>query len=66
MGRHVCRPTACRLGCNHPSGDPSPSREDREVTERLKQASELMGIKLLDHIVFGKEGFHSFAEAGEL
>jgi DNA repair protein RadC len=51
---------------NHPSGDPSPSREDREVTERLKKASELMGIKLLDHIVFGKEGFHSFAEAGEL
>jgi DNA repair protein RadC len=51
---------------NHPSGDPSPSREDRDVTERLKKASELMGIKLLDHIVFGKEGFHSFAEAGEL
>ena len=35
---------------NHPSGDPSPSREDRDVTERLKKASELMGIKLLDHI----------------
>ena len=51
---------------NHPSGDPTPSREDREVTERLKKASELLGIRLLDHIVFGREGFHSFAEAGEL
>ena len=51
---------------NHPSGDPTPSGEDREVTERLKKASELIGIQLLDHIVFGREGFHSFAEAGEL
>jgi DNA repair protein RadC len=37
-----------------------------DVTDRLKKASELMGIQLLDHIVFGREGFHSFAEAGEL
>ena len=58
--------TAFILVHNHPSGTPDPSAEDREVTKRIKAASELMGIRLLDHIVIGCEGFYSFAEAGEL
>jgi len=51
---------------NHPSGDSKPSEEDRAVTKRLKEAGDLLGFRLLDHVVFGAEIFHSFAEAGEL
>jgi len=38
---------------NHPSGDPTPSMEDRRITERLRRAGELMGITLLDHVIIG-------------
>lgn len=38
---------------NHPSGDPTPSREDIETTKRLHEAGEILGIKVLDHIVIG-------------
>ena len=51
---------------NHPSGDPTPSAEDRAITERLKQAGELLGIRLLDHVVLGHASYHSFVDAGEL
>ncbi len=44
---------------NHPSGDPMPSKEDEEVTQRLIEAGKLMGIKLLDHVIIGEGGFHS-------
>ena len=54
------------LGHNHPSGDPTPSREDHEVTERLVAAGELMGIRVLDHVVVAEHGYHSFQEAGDL
>ncbi|HLQ36435.1 MAG TPA: DNA repair protein RadC [Planctomycetota bacterium] len=47
---------------NHPSGDPSPSIEDRKVTQRLRGAAELLGIELLDHVVVGLDRFFSFAE----
>ncbi len=47
---------------NHPSGDPSPSAEDRAVTERLRCAGELVGIEVLDHVVVGSDRFYSFAE----
>jgi DNA repair protein RadC len=50
---------------NHPSGDPTPSREDKECTNRLVKAGELLGVRVLDHIVFGEEYF-SFADAGML
>lgn len=46
---------------NHPSGDPTPSPEDRMVTERLRQAGELLGIELLDHVVIGEDRYFSFA-----
>ena len=49
---------------NHPSGDPTPSREDMEVTKRIVQAGEIIGIKVLDHIVIGDSGFFSLKEKG--
>lgn len=49
---------------NHPSGDPTPSRQDREVTERLKRSGELLGITVIDHIIVAKENTVSLAECG--
>ena len=46
----------------HPSGDPTPSREDMLLTERIRQAGELIGIELLDHIVMGDNCYISFSE----
>jgi len=51
---------------NHPSGDPTPSREDREITRRLRDAGDLMGVKVLDHIIIGDGGFVSFSAQGML
>ncbi len=51
---------------NHPSGDPSPSREDMEVTKRLVEGSGILGIKILDHIVVGENSYFSFKEKGLL
>ena len=49
---------------NHPSGDPLPSRQDVELTTRLRQVGELCGIGVLDHVVVATGGFVSFAERG--
>ena len=51
---------------NHPSGDPSPSDEDVAVTRRLVHASEVLGIRILDHVVIGDGSYASFREAGLL
>lgn len=51
---------------NHPSGDPAPSREDREVTDQLASAGQLVGIPVLDHVVIGDGRYVSFVEAGLL
>ncbi len=51
---------------NHPSGDPTPSAEDREVTEQLAAAGRIVGIPVLDHIVIGDGHYASFSEAGWL
>lgn len=51
---------------NHPSGQVKPSAEDREVTKRLAEVGELLGIRLLDHVVVSAHTFHSFADSGEL
>jgi len=48
---------------NHPSGDPAPSREDRDCTRRLVHAGKILGIRVLDHIVIGHDGYYSFADA---
>jgi DNA repair protein RadC len=51
---------------NHPSGDPAPSREDRDCTQRLIHAGHILGIRVLDHIVLGHDDYYSFADAGLL
>ena len=70
--REVFRPAlresaaALVLVHNHPSGDPTPSREDREITERLMRAGEILGIPVLDHVVVAERGYCSLREtAGE-
>lgn len=59
---------ACALlvGHNHPSGQLFPSEEDKTITRRIKEASQLLGIPLLDHVIVGGEGFYSFGEHGIL
>ena len=49
---------------NHPSGDPTPSPDDVQITTRIYQAGELIGIHLLDHIVIGDQKYCSFREEG--
>lgn len=51
---------------NHPSGDPTPSREDLELTGRLKEAGELLGIRVMDHIIIGSGCYVSLADRGLL
>jgi len=51
---------------NHPSGDPTPSREDIALTRRLAKAGELIGIELLDHLVIGDNRYVSLKEAGTI
>ncbi|MFO7900758.1 MAG: DNA repair protein RadC [Planctomycetota bacterium] len=51
---------------NHPSGDTSPSREDREITRRLKQTGDVIGIGVLDHVIVSETGYTSFADEGLL
>ena len=57
---------------NHPSGDPSPSAPDMQLTRRLREASEIVGVRFLDHIIIGAPGsptgrpYFSFREAGLL
>jgi DNA repair protein RadC len=51
---------------HHPSGDPVPSREDIQLTERIAKAGEILGIKLLDHIIIAEHGNYSFSNTGRL
>ncbi|WP_390621602.1 JAB domain-containing protein [Roseimaritima sediminicola] len=66
--REVFRPaikdasSAILLAHNHPSGDPTPSREDHMVTDRLMEAGKMIGITVLDHIVLAREGCVSVRE----
>lgn len=54
------------LAHNHPSGDPTPSADDRQVTKQLAEAARTLGMRLLDHIIFARRGYYSFQESGEL
>lgn len=47
---------------NHPSGILKPSEDDLKITERLKNAGDLMGIRIIDHVIIAEEGFYSFSE----
>jgi DNA repair protein RadC len=51
---------------NHPSGDPAPSPEDVEVTRRLVRAGEVLGIRVLDHVIIGERGYTSLLDRGVL
>ena len=56
---------------NHPSGNCSPSREDADFTRKVKEATSVMGLRLLDHLVIGRpteghQGYYSFADEGAL
>ena len=68
--REVFRPAlreaaaAVVLVHNHPSGDPTPSREDREITERLVEAGDLLGIPVVDHVVVAERGWASLRDQG--
>ncbi|MCZ6690204.1 MAG: DNA repair protein RadC [Planctomycetota bacterium] len=70
--REVFRPAiraaaaAILVAHNHPSGDCTPSREDIEVTARLRSAGELIGIPLLDHVIIGAGRYVSLAERGRI
>jgi DNA repair protein RadC len=65
--REVFRPAVCEgasgviLVHNHPSGDPTPSAEDRAVTRQLAAAGRALGIPVLDHVVIGRAGYVSLA-----
>jgi DNA repair protein RadC len=62
----VARAAAIVLCHNHPSGDPTPSTDDRSVTEQLVAAGRLLDIPVMDHVVIGRDRYVSFAEAGLL
>ncbi|MCI0494982.1 hypothetical protein L0Z72_08230, partial [candidate division KSB1 bacterium] len=49
---------------NHPSGDPTPSLEDKNITQKLVSACKLVGIRTCDHVIIGKDNYYSFVENG--
>lgn len=51
---------------NHPSGDPTPSMEDKDVTRRLVEVGHMLGIKVQDHMILGRDSWYSFSEEGLL
>ena len=58
---------ALLIAHNHPSGDPRPSSEDEHLTKRLAEGGQLLGIRLLDHVVWTREGaFYSLMEHGKM
>lgn len=56
--------TSIVVAHNHPSGDPNPSKEDINITNRLKECGKLLGINLIDHIIIGDEKYVSLKEKG--
>ncbi|WP_158322127.1 RadC family protein [Lederbergia ruris] len=64
--KEAFRRAAASIIClhNHPSGDPSPSREDIEVTRRLAECGKMLGIEILDHLIIGDKKYVSMKEKG--
>jgi DNA repair protein RadC len=58
--------TAVIICHNHPSGNLTPSDEDLEMTKRLREAGEIVGIPVLDHLIIGKPGYYSFRQEGRM
>lgn len=59
----LCGATGIILEYNHPSGDTTPSKNDMEVYQRIKEAGKIIGVNLLDNLVIGN-GYYSFTENG--
>ena len=51
---------------NHPSGNLEPSAEDIEITKKLRQSGDIIGIKLFDHVIVSNAGYYSFSDRGKL
>ena len=51
---------------NHPSGNILPSKQDKELTSRLKEIGKLLGIEICDHLIISKDKYYSFFENGEI
>jgi DNA repair protein RadC len=62
---HLCA-AAVVFVHNHPSGDPAPSPEDNEITRRLKETGDVLGMRVLDHVVLGDGRYFSFSDRGML
>ncbi|WP_417607276.1 RadC family protein [Oceanimonas baumannii] len=62
----TCNAAAAIFVHNHPSGDPKPSRADVAITQRLRDALNLVDIRTLDHVIVGLEGCVSLAERGQI
>lgn len=62
----ACSAAAIVVAHNHPSGDPAPSREDREVTRVIGEAGRLLDVPLHDHVIVGADSYFSFKDAGLL
>ena len=60
------RATSIILCHNHPSGNLTPSRQDDQLTQRLKVAAEHLQIPLIDHIIISSEGYYSYSEGGKI
>jgi DNA repair protein RadC len=60
------RAAAVVVAHNHPSGNTEPSAEDREITERLASAGRILGVQLLDHVIFSLDRYYSCLEHGEV
>ncbi len=58
--------TCIILGHNHPSGNPRPSEDDRQLTKKLVAAGKLLDITVIDHIIIGNERYYSFRDRGEM
>ena len=61
-----CGATSIILSHNHPSGNTTPSVQDKDITKKIKEAGKLLDIGLLDHIILTDDNYYSFMEEGDL
>jgi DNA repair protein RadC len=61
-----CNASSIVLAHNHPSGNLQPSEPDKSITQKLKEASKMLDLNLLDHLIITKEGYYSFSDNGIL
>ena len=61
-----CRSRGIIMAHNHPSGDPSPSQQDLQITKRVQEIGSVLNIPLLDHIIVGGDSFVSLRALGAI